>query len=142
MCLIRAEIVTVLLAPLLVLRCEGFLRDSTNTLTMPEICHKIHPLLAAIGTGRTAEKAVCVRESGIQQGNQVVLESGLYLGILPVLPIAILQHKPGIVRWDVFRQRKPVIQTIVGQLHSVFLIGLGSPQTVVPVVMHQHCIDH
>lgn len=86
-CLFLAEIISMFFAPLLVLSCKDFLRKLSNALTMPKSGHKINPFLAAISTGRAGKKAVYIRKSSIQQGNQVVLEHGLHLGILPVLPV-------------------------------------------------------
>ena len=95
---------------------------------MPKLRHKVHPFLAAIGAGRTGKQAVCVWESGVQQGDQVILQHGLYFGILLVLPVAGLQHEPGILLWDISRQRKPAVKAVVGQLHGILLVGLGTAQ--------------
>ena len=86
-----------LLAPLLVLGGKGLLRQATDALAMPKGGDKVHPLLATIGTGWTGKQAVCVWKSGVQQGDQVVFQHGLYFGILLVLPVAGLQHEPGSV---------------------------------------------
>ena len=103
--LIFTEIVAVLFAPLLVLGGKGLLRQTTDTLAMPKSSYKVHPFFAAIGPGRTGKQAVCVRESGVQEGDQVVLQHGLYFRILLVLPVARLQHEPGILLRDISRQR-------------------------------------
>ena len=63
----------------------------------------------------------------VQQGDQVVLQHGLYFGILLVLPVAGLQHEPGILIGDISRQCEPVVKAVVGQLHSILLVGLGPP---------------
>ncbi len=124
--LFLAEIVAMLLAPFLVLGDKGFRRKAADTLTVPESIHKIHPFLAAIRTGGTGKQTIGVRKSGIQQGNQIVLEHGLYLGILLVLPVAVFQHQPGIFLRNISRQREPVVKAVVGQLYGIFLVGLGS----------------
>ena len=64
------------------------LRQVADALAMPKSGYKVHPLLAAIGAGRTGKQAVCVRESNVQQGDQVILQHGLYFRILLVLPVA------------------------------------------------------
>ena len=112
-------------APLLVLGGKGFLRQATDTFAMPESSYKVHPLFAAIGAGRTGKQAVCIRESGVQQGDQVVFQHGLYFGILLVLPVAGLQHEPGILFRDISRKCEPVVKTVVGQLHGILLVGLA-----------------
>ena len=109
---------------------------------MPESRNTIHLFFPAIGLGRTAEQAVCLWEHHIQQRNQIVLQHSLYRGILLVLPVTVFLKQPSILLWGIPWQCKPVVKTVVGQLHSVFLVGLGPSQTVVPVVMHQHCIDY
>ena len=101
--LIFAEIVAVLFAPFLVLGGKGLLRQAADALAVPKSSYKVHPFLAAIGAGRTGKQAVCVRESGIQEGNQVVLQHGPHFGILLVLPVARLQHEPGIFLRDISR---------------------------------------
>ena len=123
--LIFTEIVAVLSAPLLVLGGKGFLRQATDTFAMPESSYKVHPLFAAIGAGRTGKQAVCIRESGVQQGDQVVFQHGLYFGILLVLAVAGLQHEPGIFFRDISRKCEPVVKTVVGQLHGILLVGLA-----------------
>ena len=123
--LIFAEIVAVLSAPFMVLGGKSLLRQATDALAMPKSGYKVHPLLAAIGAGRTGKQAVCVRESNVQQGDQVVLQHGLYFGILLVLPVAGLQHEPGILIRDISRQCEPVVKAVVGQLHGILLVGLG-----------------
>ena len=123
--LILAEIVAVLSAPLLVPGGKGFLRQTTDTLAMPKSGDKVHPLLTAIGAGRTGKQAVCVWESGVQQGDQVVFQHGLYFGILLVLPVAGLQHEPGVLFRDISRQCEPVVKAVVGQLHGILLVGLA-----------------
>ena len=126
-CLIFVEIVAVLSAPLLVSGDKGLLRQTADTLAVPKSIYKVHPLLAAISAGRTGKQAVCVRESCVQQGDQVILQHGLYFGILLVLPVAGLQHEPGILIGDISRQCEPVVKAVVGQLHSILLVGLGPP---------------
>ena len=74
----------------MVLGGKSLLRQATDALAMPKSSYKVHPLLAAIGARRTDKQAVCVRENGVQQGDQVVLQHGLYFGILLV---AGLQHE-------------------------------------------------
>ena len=75
--LILAEIVAVLSAPLLVLGSKGLLRPATNALAMPKSSDKVHPLLAAIGAGRTGKQAICVWEGGVQQGEQRLIGADL-----------------------------------------------------------------
>ena len=65
-CLILAEIVAVLSVPLLVFGGKSLLRQATDALAMPKGSYKVHPLLAAIGTGRIGKQTVCVWESGVQ----------------------------------------------------------------------------
>ena len=77
------------------------------------------------GAGRTGKQAVCIRKSGVQQGDQVVFQHGLYFGILLVLPVAGLQHEPGIFFRDISRKCEPVVKTVVGQLHGILLVGLA-----------------
>lgn len=86
--LIFAEFIPVLSAPFMVLGGESLLRQVADALAMPKSGYKVHPLLAAIGAGRTGKQAVCVRESNVQQGDQVILQHGLYFRILLVLPVA------------------------------------------------------
>lgn len=119
------EIVAMFPAPLLVFSRKGPLGEPTNALTMPESGDTIQPFFTAIGTGRASEKAVRIRESGIQQRNQVVLEHGLQFEILLVLPVTVLQHQPCIFLREVLRQRKPVVEAVVFQFYSVFLVGLS-----------------
>ena len=77
--LILAEIVAVLSAPLLVLGSKGLLRPATNALAMPKSSDKVHPLLAAIGAGRTGKQAICVWEGGVQQGEQRLIGADLLI---------------------------------------------------------------
>ena len=56
---------------------------------MPEGRDEIHPFLTSIGTGGAIEQSIDLREHGIQQGNQVVFQHGLHLGILLVVPVAV-----------------------------------------------------
>ena len=35
-----------------------------------------------------------------------------------------------------------MVKTVIGQLDRVFLVGLGPPETVTPVAMHQHGVHH
>ena len=123
--LILAEIVAVLSAPLLVLGSKGLLRPATNALAMPKSSDKVHPLLAAIGAGRTGKQAICVWEGGVQQGDQVILQHGLNFGILLVLPVADFQHESGILLRDISRQCEPVVKTVVGQLYGILFVGFG-----------------
>ena len=125
--LVFTEIVAVLLAPLLVLGGKGLLRQATDALAMPKSGDKVHPLLAAISAGRTGKQAVCVWKSSIQQGDQVVLQHGLYFGILLVLPVAGLQHEPGVLFRNISRKCEPVVKAVVGQLHGILLVGFGPP---------------
>ena len=124
--LVFTEIVAVLLAPLLVLGGKGLLRQATDALAMPKSGDKVHPLLTAIGAGRTGKQAVCVWKSSIQQGDQVVFQHGLYFGILLVLPVAGLQHEPGVLFRNISRKCEPVVKAVVGQLHGILLVCLGS----------------
>jgi len=62
---------------------------------MPESSYEIHPFFTAVGSGRAAEKTVAARECGIQQGDQVVLEHGLNLGILLVTADSSLSASAG-----------------------------------------------
>ena len=136
------EVVAVLSAPTLVFVCECLLGFLTDAAAMPEFSHKVHPLLAAIGAGRTGKQAVCIRKSGVQQGDQVILQHGLNFGILLVLPVADFQHESGILLRDISRQGKPAVKTIVRQLYSILPVSLDTPQIIVPVAMHQLCIDN
>ena len=63
--LIFAEFIPVLSAPFMVLGGESLLRQVADALAMPKSGYKVHPLLAAIGAGRTGKQAVCVRESNV-----------------------------------------------------------------------------
>src|SRR5699024_2189558 len=120
-----AEIVAVLSAPLLVLRSKGLLRPATNALAMPKSSDKVHPLLAAIGAGRTGRPAICVCGGGGQQGDQVSLQQGLISGLLLVLAVADFQHESGILLRDISRQCAPVVKTVVGQLYGILFVGFG-----------------
>ena len=44
--------------------------------------------------------------------------------------------------WDVLGQRQPAAKAIIRRLDCILLIGLSSPQTVVPVAMHQSGVHH
>ena len=123
--LIFAEIVTVLFAPFLVLDGKGLLRQAADALTMPKSSYKVHPFLAAIGARRAGKQAVRIWKSGVQQGDQVVFQHGLYLGVLLVLPVTGLQQESGILLRDISRQCEPVVKTVVGQFHGILLVGLG-----------------
>lgn len=81
---------------------------------MPKGGNKIHSLLAAVRSGRAGKQAVCVWESGIKQGNQIVFKHGLHFGVLLVLPVRGFQHEPYFILRDVFGQRQPMIETVVG----------------------------
>lgn len=109
---------------------------------MRECSYKVHPFFTAVRPGRAGKQAVRVWESGIKQGDQVVFEHGLYFSALLVLPVCGFQHEPDVILRDIPGQRQPVVETIIGQLDCVLLVGLGPPQTVVPVAMHQHGIHH
>lgn len=50
--------------------------------TMWESGYKVHPLLTAIRPGRAGKQAVCVWESGVEQGDQIVFKHGLCFGAL------------------------------------------------------------
>ena len=104
--------------------------------------YEIYPFLVSISTGRTVKQAICVWESLIQQGNQIVFQHSLHLGILPVLTIAVLQQQPGVFLRDISRQGKPAVKAIARQLYSIFPVGLDVSQIVVPVTMQQLCIDN
>ena len=125
--LVCTEIVSVLFAPLAVPLGESVQGELSNTIAMPELGYKIRPLLAAVRAWRTGKKPICIRESDIQQRNQIVVLHGLDFTHLLVLTVAGFQHKPSICRGDIARQREPMIQGIVRQLHSIFLVGLGPP---------------
>ena len=68
---------------------------------MRESSYKAYPFLAAIRPDRADKQAVCIRESGGEQGNQVVFEHGLHLGTLLVLSVCGFQHEPYLILWDV-----------------------------------------
>ena len=138
--LILAEVVAMLLAPLLVLGCKSLFGQPADALTVPEGRYKVHPLLAAVCPGGTGKQAVCVRKSGVEQSNQIVFEHGLHFGALLILAICGFQHKPYLILRDVPGQRQPVVEAVAGQLNGVLFIGLGPPQSVVPVAMYQHGI--
>ena len=107
------EVIAMLSAPSLVFVCEcpfGFLADAA---AMPEFSRKIHPFLAPICTGGTAEQAVHIRKYRIQQRDQIVLQNRLHLGILPVLAAAVLQQQPGILLRNIPRQSKPAVKAIL-----------------------------
>lgn len=137
-----AEMVAVLFAPALVFVYKRFFRAFTDAFAMPELRHKVYPFLASIGAGGTAEQAVCVWKNSIQQGDQIVFQKSLYLGILPVLAVAVLQQQPGIFLRNILRQSKPTVKTIVRQLYGGFFVSLDPPQIVVPIAIHQLCIDN
>lgn len=109
---------------------------------MPKLRYEIHPLLTSICTGRAVKQAICIWKGHIQQRNQIVLQHSLHLGILSVLAIAVLQQQPGIFLRDISRQGKPAVKTIVRQLYSILPVSLDTPQIIVPVAMHQLCIDN
>ena len=92
MSLFLAEIVAVFSAPSLVLVLERLFRAITDVSAVPEICHKVHPFLAFVCADWTTKQTTRIRESGIQQGNQIVFQHGLHLIILPVLAVAVLQQ--------------------------------------------------
>src|SRR5699024_12280057 len=67
--------------------------------------------LLSFPTRRSSDlQAVCVWESGVQQGDQVVFQHGLYFGILLVLPVAGLQHEPGVLFRNISRKCEPVVK--------------------------------
>ena len=108
---------------------ERLFRTLADAFVMPELRHEVHSLFASTRAGRADKQAVCVRESGIQRRDQVVLQGSPHFGILPVLPllpVAGLQHQPYIFLREVLRQGKPVVKAVVCQLYGVFFVGLGS----------------
>ena len=58
--LILAEVVTVFLAPLLILGCKRPFGESADTLTVRESSYKVYPLLAAVRPGRAGKQSVRV----------------------------------------------------------------------------------
>ena len=108
---------------------------------MPKLRYEIYPLLASIGASRAVEQAVCIWENRVQQGNQIILQNSLYLGILPVLTVAIFQQQPSVFLRNISWQGKPAVKAIVRQLYGIFPVSLDTFQIVVPVAMHQLCID-
>lgn len=140
--LVLAEVVAMLLAPLLILGCKCLFGQPTDTFTVWESGNKVHPFLTSVSPGRACKQAVRVWKSGVEQGDQIVFKHGLYFGALLVLSVCGFQHKPHLILRDVSGQRQPVVEAVVGQLERVLLIGLGPPQAVVPVAMHQHGVHH
>ena len=108
-CFIFAEIVTVLLAPLLVFLRECRWSKPTDALTMPEGFYEIQPLFTAISPSGTAKQAVCIWKSNIQKGNEVVFHHCPNFGEVFVLTVAVLQHHPNIFFGKVLRQLRPVV---------------------------------
>lgn len=78
----------------------------------------------------------------LEQGDKIIFQHGLHLGILLVLPAAVLEHQSGIFFRNVPWQGKPVVKAVVCQLDGVLLVGLSAPQAIVPLIMHQHCVDY
>lgn len=107
----------------------------TDAIAVPELGHEVHPLFAPICTGGSVKQTIRVRESGIQQGNQIVFLHGLYLASLSVLLVTVLQQQSGIILWKASWQSKPAVKTVVRQLYCVFSVDLDTPQFVVPVAM-------
>ena len=85
-----AEIVAVFSAPTLILVPEYLFRAFTDASAVPEVRREVYPFLASICTGRTVKQAVRIWKGRIQQGDQVVFQHGLHLGILLVLTMAVL----------------------------------------------------
>ena len=76
---------------------------------MRESSYKAYPFLAAIRPDRADKQAVRIRESGGEQGNPVVNETGepVYetrqeeFGTLLVLSVCGFQHEQYLILWDV-----------------------------------------
>ena len=64
-CLVLAEIVAMLPAPLLIAFGESLLGHFTDTFAMPVLLYEIHPLLAAVSPGGASKKPVSIREGAI-----------------------------------------------------------------------------
>lgn len=109
---------------------------------MPEGGYKIHPFLTSVRLDCAGKQAVCVRESGVEQGNQIIFEHGLHFGALLVLPVCGFQHKPNLILRDVPGQRQPVVEAVVSQLDRVLLVSFGPPQAVISVAMYQHGVHY
>ena len=64
--LVLAEVVAVLLTPLLIPGCKCLFRQPADALTVPKGGNKVYPFLAAVRPNRAGKQTVCVRERGVK----------------------------------------------------------------------------
>lgn len=106
-CRILAEIVAALSKSLLVFDGKDFFGQAIDVLAIPQNSNKVFLFLAAISTERTGTYAVCIWKIVFPQRDQVILQCGLYFGILLA---AGLQHNSKSLLWDISRQCGSVVK--------------------------------
>ena len=115
--------ISLALAPFLVLRGKCVLADAANIVAMPESHDKIDPFLVPVCTSRTGKQLVYARKCFICQRNEIVLQRYFRFHVDVVLAAAQLQLLSNCIHSSMFSQIDPVVKTILGDFQGIRFVG-------------------
>ena len=139
--LILAELVSMPAAPFLVPRRKGPQAEGSDAVHMLKGVDKVHPFLGAVGANRAIKEPVCIGIALIEQGNQVIIQSGFTSDIQFSLAIECFQLISNGIHTVMFPQDVPVVKGIMGNLLGIGLICFGGVEFYEVVIFDEKRID-
>ena len=138
---LRAELVTVSLAPLAVTLGKSVQTAAANAIGMPEIMSEIHPLLGAVTAYRTVKQLADTGKRLFLKCDEVVCGSGFLLNGQLKLTVHSFQIIADCIHRSIITQFAPIVKSIFGNLHGIRLVCLDLAERIIAVLLDKQRID-